>query len=92
MKSDLLLPLDKAVIGQAVRKLFVHMVADIAHIERLEVAVTTGMEEYERVITSLSDMRHGRLRRRLPELSKVCFFQFKSKIFAELIENTEDFY
>ena len=92
MKSDLLQPLDKAVVGQAVGKLLAHMMAYVAQIERLEVAVATGMEEYERVITSLSDMRHGRLRRRLPELSKVCFFQFKSKIFAELIENTEDFY
>jgi hypothetical protein len=38
-------------------------------------------------ITSILGMRHGRLRRRLPELSNVCF-QFKSKIFTELIENT----
>lgn len=47
MKSDLRLPLDKAVVGQVARKLLAHMAACVAEIERLEVEVVTGMEEYE---------------------------------------------
>lgn len=47
MKSDLRLPLDKAVVGQAAGKLLAHMVTYVAELERLEVAVAAGMEAYE---------------------------------------------
>ena len=47
MKPDLGLPLDEAVVGQAVGKLPAHVVAYVAEVERLEVTVAHGVEEYE---------------------------------------------
>lgn len=92
MKSDLRLPLDKAVVGQAVGKLFTHLVTYVAEIERLEVVVAAGTEEYEyghhltlghETCAVVAAFTGGDQR---------IFFQFRSKIFAELINNTEDFY
>ena len=79
MESYLGLTFYEAVVRQAVWKLLAHVVAYITEIERLEVALAHGMEEYENGITSLSDMRHWRLRRRLPQVSSVCFFSSGAK-------------
>lgn len=69
-----------------------HMVADIAHIERLEVAVTAGMEEYEYGHHLTIGHESCTVAAAFVGAVQSMFFQFKSKIFAELIENTEDFY
>ena len=78
MQSHLDLAFDEPVVWQAVWKLRAHVVTDVTEIERLEVAVAHG-KSTRIVITSLSDMRHGRLRRRLPDVSSVCFFSLGAK-------------
>ena len=82
----------EAVVRQAVWKLLAHVVTYITEVERLEVSVAQDMEQYENghhlavghealavAATFAADVQR-------------VFFQFGSKIFAELIENTENFY
>ena len=47
MKSYLCLPLYEPVVREAVVKLHAHVAAYIAEVERLQVAVPHGMEEYQ---------------------------------------------
>lgn len=47
MKPDRSLPLDEAVVGQAVGKFLAHMVAYVAEVERLEITVLHCMVEDE---------------------------------------------
>ena len=67
-------------------------VAYVAQIERLEVAVTTGMEEYEYGHHLTIGHEACMIAAAFTGAVQSMFFQFKSKIFAKLIENTEDFY
>ena len=90
MKPHLRLPLHKAVVGQAVGELPVHVVTYIAEIERLQVAVSHCMEEHK-------DSRHLAVGHEAWTVATAfaggvqrVFFQFRDKIFAELIENTEN--
>ncbi len=92
MKPDLGLPLDEAVVGQAVGKLPAHVVAYVAEVERLEVTVAHGVEEYE-------DGHHLAVRHAARTVAAAfatgvqrVFFQFGNEIFAEFVENTENFY
>lgn len=92
MKPDLGLPFDEAVVGQAVGKLPAHVVAYVAEVERLEVTVAHGVEEYE-------DGHHLAVRHAARKVAAAfiagvqrVFFQFGGEIFAEFIENTENFY
>lgn len=92
MGSYLGLTFYEAVVRQAVWKLLAHVVAYITEVERLEVSVAQDMEQYENghhlavghealavAATFAADVQR-------------VFFQFGSKIFAEFIENTENFY
>jgi len=47
VKPDLGLALYETVISDDMRKLFAHMLADVAQIERFEVTEATGMEQDE---------------------------------------------
>ena len=47
MKSHLCLPLHETVVGYRVGKFLLHVLADIAEVEGLEVAETLGMEQYQ---------------------------------------------
>ena len=92
MEFYLSLAFYEAVVRQAVWKLFAHVVTYITEIERLEVALAHGMEEYE-------NGHHLAVGHEAPAVAATfaagvqrVFFQFGSKIFAELIENTENFY
>ena len=92
MKPDLGLPFDEAVVGQAAWKLPAHVVAYVAEVERLEVTVAHGVEEYE-------DGHHLAVRHAARTVAAAfiagvqrVFSQFGSEIFAELVENTENFY
>ena len=92
MKSDLGLSFDEAVVGQAAWKLLAHVVAYVAEIERLEVTMAHGMEEYE-------DGHHLAVRHAARTVAAAfatgvqrVFFQFGSEIFAEFVKNTENFY
>ena len=92
MKPDLGLPLDEAVVGQAVGKLPAHVVAYVAEVERLEVTVAHGVEEYE-------DGHHLAVRHAARTVAAAfatgvqrVFLQFGNEIFAEFVENTENFY
>ena len=92
MESYLGLTFYEAVVRQAVWKLPAHVVAHVTEVERLEVALAHGMEQYE-------NGHHLAVRHEARAVAaafaagvKRVFFQFRSKIFAELIENTENFY
>ena len=86
------MPLHKAVVGQAVGELPAHVVAYIAGIERLLFEVSHCMEEYK-------DSHHLAVGHEAWTVATAfaggvqrIFFQFRDKIFAEFIENTENFY
>ena len=92
MKPHLRQPLHKAVVGQAVGELPAHVVAYIAEIERLLVAVSHCMEEHK-------DSHHLAVGHDAWAVAAAfaggvqrVLFQFGDKIFAEFIENTENFY
>ena len=92
MESYLGLAFYEAVVRQAVWKLLTHVVAYITEVERLEVSVAQDMEQYE----NGHHLAVGHEARAVAatfaaDVQRV-FFQFGSKIFAEFIENTENFY
>ena len=45
MQCDLCLPLDEAVVGNPMREVSTHMLADIPQIEGLEVSETVSVEQ-----------------------------------------------
>ena len=73
-------------------KLLAHVVAYITEIERLEVALAQDMEEYENGHHLAVGHEARAVAAALAAGVQRVFFQFGSKIFAELIENTENFY
>lgn len=91
MEFYLSLAFYEAVVRQAVWKLFAHVVTYITEIERLEVSVAQDMEQYENG-HHLAVGHEARAVAAFAAGVKRVFFQFWSKIFAELIENTENFY
>ena len=82
----------EAVVRQAVWKLLAHVVAYVTEVERLEVALAHGMEEYENGHHLAVGHEARAVAAAFAAGVKRVFFQFRSKIFAELIENTENFY
>ena len=92
MESYLGLAFYETVVRQTMWKLLAHVITYITEIERLEVALAQDMEQYE-------DGHHLAVGHEAWAVAATfagdvqrVFFQFWSKIFAELIENTENFY
>ena len=82
----------EAVVRQAVWKLLAHVVTYITEVERLEVSVAQDMEQYENGHHLAVGHEALAVAAAVAAGVKRVFFQFGSKIFAELIENTENFY
>jgi hypothetical protein len=92
VKPDRSLPLDKAVVGQAVGKFLAHMVAYVAEVERLEITVLHCMVEDKDGHNFA--VRHAAWPVATAFITGVqrVFLQFRGEILAEFIENTENFY
>ena len=92
VKPDRSLPLDKAVVGQAVGKFLAHMVAYVAEVERLEITVLHCMVEDKDGHNFA--VRHAAWPVAAAFIAGVqrVFLQFGGEILAEFIENTENFY
>lgn len=82
----------EAVVRQAVWKLLAHVVAHVTEVERLEVALAHGMEQYENGHHLAVGHKTWAVAATFIGGIQRVFFQFGSKIFAKLIENTENFY
>lgn len=91
-ESHLGLTFYEAVVRQAVWKLLAHVVTYITEVERLEVSVAQDMEQYENGHHLAVGHEALAVAAAVAAGVKRVFFQFGSKIFAELIENTENFY
>lgn len=76
----------------SVWKLPAHVVAYIAEVERLQVAVPHGMEEYQDGHHLAVGHEAWTVATALAEGVQRVSFQFGDKIFAELVENAENFY
>lgn len=92
MKPDRSLPLDEAVVGQAVGKFLAHMVAYVAEVERLEITVLHCMVEDEDGHNFAVGHAAWPVAAAFIAGVQRVFFQFGSEILAEFIENTENFY
>ena len=92
MKPRLRLPLHKVVVGQTVGKLPAHVVAYIAEMERLQGAVSHCMKEHKDSHNLAVGHEAWTVTTAFAGGVQRVFFQVRDKIFAELIENTENFY
>ena len=90
MESHLGLAFYETVVRQAVWKLLAHVVAYITEIERLEVALAQDMEQYENGHHLAVGHEAWAVAATFAADVQRVFFQFGSKIFAELIKNTQN--
>ena len=91
VKSDLGLAFYETVIRDDMRKLFAHMLADVAQIERFEVTEATGMEQDEDGHDFAVRHASGTVTMQLTGGGNRTFFKFWLKIFAEFVEKTKNF-
>jgi len=92
VKPYLGLSLDETVVGQATWKLPAYVIAYVAEIERFEVAVAYGMEEYKDGHNLAVGYATRTVAAAFTTGVQRVFFQFEGEIFAEFIVNTENFY
>ena len=90
--ADLRLTLHEVVIGYGMGEILAHVLADISQVERLQVAEVSGVEKdknrHDLAVREAAWTVAAALAR---DVNKM-FFQLRSKIFAEFVENTENFY
>ena len=91
VKPALGLALYETVIRDDMRKLFAHMLADVAQIERFEVTEATGMEQDEDGHDFAVRHASGTVPMQLIGGGNRTFFKFWLKIFAEFVEKTKKF-
>ena len=90
--ADLRLTLHEAVIGYGMGEFLAHVLADISQVERLQVTETVGVEQDEDGHDLTVGHLAGTVTMPLARFMKCMFFQLWGEIFAEFVENTENFY
>ena len=86
------LTLHEAVIGYGMGEFLAHVLADISQVERLQVTETVGVEQDEDGHDLTVGHPAGTVTMPLARFMKCMFFQLWGEIFAEFVENTENFY
>ena len=92
VEGHLCLPLNETVVRDRMRKFLLHVLADIAEVEGLQVAEVPGVEQYQYRHHLAVGETAWTVAAALAGAVYQMFFQFRSKIFAEFVENTENFY
>ena len=92
VKSHLRLTLHEAVVGDGAGEFLLHVLADISEVEGFQVAETLCVKQ-DKYCHHLAVGKEARtVAATFSWHVKLMFFQFRRKIFAEFVENTENFY
>ena len=86
------LTLHEAVVGYGMGEFLAQVLADISQVERLQVTETVGVEQDEDGHDLTVGHLAGTVTMPPARFMKCMFFQLWGEIFAEFVENTENFY